>query len=266
VRLYLEVVRTTARRMATYRGATLAGVFTNTVFGFLLAYVLIAVFRERGTIGDFDAVDAVTFTFVAQGLAMPVGVFGNDAEQSQRILTGDVAMDLCRPYDYQGWWGAVAYGKALFYLWARGIPPILVAALAFDLRVPGVDEWWIFPAFALAVVLAIGVAFAFRFLVQMVAFWIVDVRGPNQVAWIVGGFLSGMWAPLVLFPDSIEPFVRVLPFASMIGLPIEVFLGMHSGASLTGIYALQAAWLVALLGLGRVVLARADRKLVIAGG
>ena len=86
------------------------------------------------------------------------------------------------------------------------------------------------------------------------------------MAWIVGGFLSGMWAPLVLFPDSIEPIVRRLPFASMIGLPIEVFLGMHGGASLTGIYALQTAWLVALLALGRVVLARAERKLVIAGG
>ena len=31
--------------MSTYRGATFAGVFTNTVFGFILAYVLLAVFR-----------------------------------------------------------------------------------------------------------------------------------------------------------------------------------------------------------------------------
>jgi ABC-2 type transport system permease protein len=175
-------------------------------------------------------------------------------------------MDLCRPYDYQGWWGAVAVGKASFYLWARGIPPFLVAAVAFDLRLPSVDRWWIWPAFALAVLLAIGVAFAFRFLVQLVAFWIVDVRGPNQVAWLIGGFLSGMFAPLALFPDGIEPFVRLLPFASMIGLPIEVLLDMHRGTALPAIYLLQAAWLVVLVVLGRVVLARAERKLVIAGG
>jgi ABC-2 type transport system permease protein len=266
MRLYVEVARTTARRMATYRGATVAGVFTNTVFGFLLAYVLLAVFRERTTIGAFDAIDAVTFTFVAQGLAMPVGVFGTDSEQAQRILTGEVAMDLCRPYDYQGWWAAVAYGKAAFYLWARGIPPFAIAALAFDLRVPGPQQLWIWPAFGLTVVLAIGIAFAFGFLAQLSAFWIVDVRGPNQLAWITGGFLSGMWAPLVLFPDGIEPVVRALPFASMIGLPIEVFLGQHTGAALAGVIALQVTWLVVLVGAGRAVLARATRKLVVAGG
>lgn len=264
MRTYVEVARATARRMATYRGATLAGAFTNTVFGFLLAYVLLAVFRARGTIGDFDAVDAVTFTFVAQGLAMPVGVFGNDHEQAQRILTGEVAMDLCRPYDYQGWWAAVAYGKAAFYLLARGVPPVLVASLAFDLRFP--DQVWVWAAFAVAVVLGVGVAFAVRFLVQLSAFWLVDARGPNQVVWITGGFLAGMWAPLALFPDAIEPFVRALPFAAMIGLPIEVLLGQHVGADLAVVYGLQLGWLVALLALGRHVLSRAERRLVVAGG
>ena len=264
MRIYVEVARATARRMATYRGATFAGVFTNTVFGFLLAYVLLALFRERLFIGDFDAVDAVTFTFVAQGLAMPVGVFGNDFEQSQRILTGEVAMDLCRPYDYQGWWAAVGFGKAWFYLWARGIPPFVIASFVFVLRVP--DEWWIWPAFAFAVFMGISIAFALRFIVQLLSFWIVDVRGPNQVVWIVAGFFGGMWTPIVLFPNWIEPTVRALPFAYMIGVPIEVFLGMHRGGDLAGVFTLQALWLCTLLAAGRVLLARAERKLVIAGG
>lgn len=264
MRTYVEVARATSRRMARYRGATVAGVFTNTVFGFLLAYVLIVVFEARGTIGGFDAVDAVTFTFVAQGLAMPIGVFGTDNDQAQRILTGEVAMDLCRPYDYQAWWAAVAFGKAAFYLLARGIPPILVAAFAFELRLPSSISTW--AAFVASVWLAIGVAFAVRFLVQLSAFWLVDARGPNQVVWITGGFLSGMWAPLVLFPDAIEPFVRALPFASMIGHPIEVLLGRHVGGGLVAVYALQLGWLVALLALGRHVLSRAERRLVVAGG
>ena len=264
VRVYFEVARVTARRMLTYRGATFAGVFTNTVFGFLLAYVLLAVFREKASIGHFDAVDAVTFTFVAQGLAMPVGVFGNDFEQSQRILTGEVAMDLCRPYDYQGWWAAVAFGKAWFYVLARGVPPFVVASMFFDLRLP--SDWWLWPAFALAVFLGVGIAFALRFIVQLLSFWIVDVRGPNQVVWVVAGYLGGMFAPIVLFPDWIEPTIRSLPFAYMIGVPIEVFLGSHRGAELAGVFAVQVLWLVALLAGGRMLLARAERKLVIAGG
>ena len=237
MRLYWEVARTTARRMATYRSATLAGVFTNTVFGFILSYVLLAVFRERGSIGSFDAVDAVTYTFVAQGLAMPVGIFGNDLEQSQRILTGEVAMDLCRPYDYQAWWGSVALGKASFYAWARGIPPFVIGALVLDMRLP--DRWWIWPAFLVAGALGVGVAFAMRFLLQLCAFWIIDVRGPNQVGWITAQFLSGLFVPLVLFPGWLESVARALPFAMMINLPVEIFLGQHGGAGLAAAYCSQ---------------------------
>ena len=39
MRLYVEVARATYARISTYRSATVAGVFTNTVFGFLLASV-----------------------------------------------------------------------------------------------------------------------------------------------------------------------------------------------------------------------------------
>jgi ABC-2 type transport system permease protein len=263
VRLYIEVARQTTRRMATYRGATVAGIATNTVFGFLLAYVLLAVFRERGTIDGFDATDAVTFTFVTQGMLMAVGLFG-DREMAERIRTGDVAIDLCRPYDFQGWWAAVAYGKCAFYSWARGIPPFLVGAAVFHLRLPEHAATWL--AFAIAVLFAVGIAFAWNFVLQLTAFWILDVRGPHQIGWIAAQFLSGAFVPLVLFPSWIEPTVRALPFASMVQLPVEVFLDKHTGADLALVYARQALWLVAIVLLGRAVLVRAVRKVVIQGG
>jgi ABC-2 type transport system permease protein len=263
VRLYWEVGRATARRMTTYRSATAAGVFTNTVFGFILAYVLLAVFRQRPEIGGFDAVDAVTFTFVTQGLLMPVGVFGT-VDLAERIRTGEVAVDLSRPYDLQAWWAAVAYGKAAFYLLARGVPPFVLGALVLHLRLP--DEWWIWPAFLVSVALAVGAAFAWGFVLQLCAFWILDVRGPNQIGWLTAQFLAGAFVPIVLFPGWFADLARVLPFASMVQLPVEVFLGKHRGADLAAVWGLQLLWLTALVLLGRLVLMRAERRVVVQGG
>jgi ABC-2 type transport system permease protein len=263
VRLYWEVARTTARRMATYRGATFAGIVTNTVFGFILSYVLLAVYRERPHAGGFDAVDAVTFTFVTQGMLMVVGIFGN-RELADRIKTGEVAFDLCRPYDFQGWWAAVAYGRAVFYAWARGIPPFLLGALAFDVRLPASP--WTWPAFVAGAALAVGVAFAWGFLLQLSAFWIIDVRGPVQLGWVTAQFAGGTFLPLVLFPDGVERLARALPFASMMQLPVEIFLGKHQGLDLLVVYATQAAWLAVLVAAGRLVLARAVRRVVVHGG
>lgn len=262
MRLYLEVARRTFRRIATYRSATLAGVFTNTVFGFLLAYVLLAVYRERTEVGGFDAVDAVTYTFVTQGLLMVLGMF-SDSEIADRITTGDVIVDLQRPYDNQAWWAAVNYGKAAYYAMFRGVPPFVVGALVFDLRLPVAGH---VPAFVLSAALGVGVAFGWRYLIQLTAFWLLDVRGANQLAWLTAQFLSGAFVPIVFFPGWLETTARILPFTAMLALPVEVWLGRYEGAELLGVFAIQVLWGAALVLAGRWVLSLAMRRVVVQGG
>lgn len=262
MRLYVEVARRTYRRIATYRSATLAGVFTNTVFGFLLAYILLAVYKERPDVGGFDATDAVTFTFVAQGLLMAVGIFG-DTEMADRITTGDVIVDLQRPYDHQGWWAGVSYGKAAYYLIFRGAPPFIAGALVFHLRLPSPAHA---VAFLVSTVLAVGVAFGWRYLLQLTAFWLLDVRGANQLGWLTAQFLAGFFVPLVFFPGWLETIARALPFAAMLQLPIEIWLGKHVGGDLLAVFALQLAWLAVLVLTGRWVLSVAMRRVVVQGG
>ena len=67
MRLWWEVARRGFRRYATYRWATVAGVFTNSVFGFIRAYVFVAMFRVVRTVRRLRPPDALTYTFVSQG-------------------------------------------------------------------------------------------------------------------------------------------------------------------------------------------------------
>lgn len=262
MRVYLEVARQSFRRRAAYRAAAAAGVFTNTVFAFLLAYVLLAVHEERPVVAGFDAADAVTFTFVSQGLLMVVALFG-DNEMSARIRTGEVVSDLSRPVDYQGWWAAAAYGRSAFQLVFRGVPPFLVGALAFELRLPAATTW---PLFLVSVAAAVAVGHAWNFLLGLTGFWLLDARGALGVGSLVASFLSGMYVPLYYLPDGLADAARALPFAAMLQLPVEVFLGRHPGAGAAGIVALQLAWAGALAGAGRLVLRRAVRRVVVHGG
>lgn len=263
-RLYTEVARRSFRRFSTYRGATIAGVFTNTVFGFLKAYVLLAVVSQRGEIGGLDATGAVTFTFVSQGFLATVGIFG-ELELAERIRTGDVVVDLYRPFDFQRYWLSQDLGRAAFQGIFRGIPPFLAGALVFDLRVPSDPAIWC--AFALSVVLAVVVSFAVRFLTVLSGFWLLDARGPTALMGIVTQFFSGVLIPVTFFPAWLAHVAFLLPFVAMVQLPIEIFLGQRSGpGEIAGVLAVQVAWAVVLLWLGRVVLARATRKVVVQGG
>jgi ABC-2 type transport system permease protein len=265
VRVYAEVARRTFQRQTTYRGATLAGLFTNTVFGFILAYVLVAVYQSRPEINGSDVGDAVTFTFLAQALAMPVGIFGSEQEMSRRIRTGDVVIDLYRPIDLHGYWAAVDAGKAAYYLIFRGIVPFLAGWLVFpQMKLP--PSLPQFGAFLVSVALAVAVASGYRFIVQASAFWLLDVRGANQLAWVTANFFAGMIVPLFLFPAWLAAVARLLPFPAMIQVPNDIFLGRTTGMGVLGALAGQLAWAFALGAGARLVLARATRRVVIQGG
>lgn len=265
MRLYWEVARRAFRRYATYRTATYAGAFTNTVFGLIQAYVLLAVYRQRTAVGGFSQTDALTYVFLTQGLLMVVNIFPSQwMEIGGRISTGDVVTDLYRPVDFQGWWLAHDLGRAGFQALARLVPPFLVGAALFDLRLPHRPATW--AVFAVSLVLAVVVCFGIRFLVNLTGFWLLDIRGAVNLAGTIVLFFSGCILPIVFFPSWLEAVSRVLPFSAIIQAPVEVFLEKRSGLGLVGHLAVQAAWGIALAIAGRAVLAAAARKVVIQGG
>jgi ABC-2 type transport system permease protein len=261
--LHWQVARRSFGRFSTYRGATAAGVFTNTVFGVLRAYILLAVFDHREAVGGFDAVDTVTYTFLTQGLLVTVGVFGS-MDLPDRIRTGDVVSDLYRPVDFQAYWGAQEAGRAAFQALGRGIPPFVLGSLLFTLRLPA--DATTAAAFLASLVGAVAVSFGYRYLVSLTGFWLLDTRGATQLFGVVLMFFSGFIVPLTFLPPGLAEAARALPFAAMVQLPVEIFLGKHQGLAMVGVLATQAFWAVVLLAAGRVVTGRAVRKVVVQGG
>ncbi|MER5497952.1 MULTISPECIES: ABC-2 family transporter protein [unclassified Streptomyces] len=266
MRLYAVVAAGGFRRHATYRTATAAGVFTNTVFGFILAYTYTALWDERPQLGGYDMSEALTYVWLGQALLMTCAMMGGGFEDEliERIRTGDVAVDLYRPVDLQLWWLAGDLGRAAFHLLGRGIVPLLVGALAFDLALPSEPLSWL--AFLVSVTLGVVVSFAIRYLVALSAFWLLDGAGAAQMAWLAGMFFSGMLLPLTLFPGVLGEIARALPWSSLLQVPVDVFLGKRTGWGLVEAYGFQAGWAVALLLVGRAVQSVATRRVVVQGG
>lgn len=229
MRLYAVVAAGGFRRYATYRTATAAGVFTNTVFGFIVAYAYTALWDQRPNLGGYDLSQALTYVWLGQALLMTCAMMGGGFEDElmERIRSGDIAIDLYRPADLQLWWLAGDLGRAAFHLMGRGIVPMALGALAFDLALPGSPLTWL--AFLLSVFLGVVVSFSVRFLVALSAFWLMDGAGVGQITFLVGLFFSGMLLPLTLFPGLLGEIARVLPWSSLLQVPADVFLGRHTG-------------------------------------
>lgn len=263
MRLYWEVAVRGFRRYATYRWATVAGIFTNTVFGFFTAYIYVAVFAVAPRIGGFDLSEALTYNFAVQGMLMPLYIWGW-VELAETVRTGQVATDLYRPVDYQLYWLAQDMGRACYHLVLRGVPPFVIGALVFSLRLPEQGVTW--AAFAVSFVLAVAVSFALRFMANLAAFWLLEVRGVVTIAGAAWTLLSGFTVPIAFFPDGLRTIARALPFVAMLAMPLDIFLERVRGTAVLATLGVQLAWVLVLLAAGRTMLAAATRKLVVQGG
>ncbi|RKE19226.1 ABC-2 type transport system permease protein [Streptomyces sp. TLI_171] len=264
--VYLAVARGAFRRYATYRAATVAGAVTNTVFGVILASTMLALWRARPGLGGYDARQAVTYIWISQALLVTVAVWGGGFQDDlqARFRSGDIAIDLYRPVDFQGWWLAADAGRAGFQLVTRGAAPMLAGAVLFELRLPRDPLVW--GEFLVAVALALLVSFGLRFLVSLTGFWLQESEGVRAAMTVVAMFFSGTLLPLALFPGLLGELARVLPFSAMVQLPADVLLQRRTGTGLLELYGFQLAWGVVLLALGRAVQALAVRKVVVQGG
>ncbi|WP_018656148.1 ABC transporter permease [Actinomadura flavalba] len=247
------------RRHTAYPLGAFTEGLTNTVFGLLRAYILIAVWAERPSLGGYDVTDAVTFCFLTQALLGAVQVFGG-MDLTARIRTGDVAIDLYRPVGLLGWWLADDVGRALATLLLRAGPPLLTGAIIFDLRAPSPARA---AAFAAAFALAVLVSFALRYLVALAMFWLSDDQGVQMISLVLTLFFSGMVLPLVVFPGALGTAAGWLPWSALIQVPADVYLGKRDVA---GALAFQAAWAAALLAAAHLVTRAARHRLVVQGG
>jgi ABC-2 type transport system permease protein len=252
------------RRFATYRQATVAGAFTNTVFGFMRCYVLLSVTDAAGGVAGYDRAQLVTFVFAGQGLIAVVN-FWSTADLADRVRTGDVTADLLRPLDLMVGYLAEDLGRAGYATLTRFVVPVLAGMLAFDFYLPG--HAWTYPLFAVSSLLGVLVCGTCRYVVNLTAFWLLDIRGPRQLWMVACGTCSGLTFPLPLLPDWLATVLWVCtPFPALLQAPLDVLVERGGTGHAVALIAGQLVWVGIVIGLARAVQRRALRRLVIQGG
>lgn len=252
------------RRYATYRQATLAGAFTNTVFGVVKVSILFAAADAAGgVVAGYDRAALSTYTWVSQGLIAVVWMFAW-TPVTERVRTGDVAIDLGRPVHPVAAWLAEDLGRAGQACLVRFVGPLIVGGLIFGLRVPR-DPATV-PLFLLGVALAVVVSFGGRLLVSLTAFWLTDVRGLLGLYTMATGVLSGLLVPVHFLPAWARTVAYATPFPWILQAPTDIATERITGAAALGTVGVQLAWAAGLLALCWWVFERGTRRLVVQGG
>jgi ABC-2 type transport system permease protein len=268
---YWHIISARFRTLLQYRGAALGGLATQGFFGVVRIMILEAFYRS--STGPQPMSFAETVGYVWMGQAMLVMLPWNvDRDIRDQIREGSVVFELCRPLDLYALWycRAVAWRTAPMLM--RLLPMFAVAGLV--LPAVGLASWSLeAPATPAAGALwlatmggALLLSCAITTLMNISLIWTTSSQG---IAILVAGLatiFSGLVIPLPLFPDWAQTVMWVMPFSGVLDLPSRIWVG-HIPADQAGwVLVHQLAWTVLLVALGRWVLARGTRRLVVHGG
>ena len=174
MRLFWEIVRRAFRRHLTYRTAALAGLITNIFFGLVRAAVLMALYGDREVVAGLDVQSVITYTGLTQALIVYLSIFGW-FDLMNAVHQGEITADLLKPMRLFSFWLAQDLGRALVAgLILRGFTIMLVYALILryylsDQRIVQWGSTW-----SSRSRLSWLLSFAYRFLVNLAAFWSPD--------------------------------------------------------------------------------------------
>lgn len=166
------------------------------------------------------------------------------------VVEGKLSHRLLQPLD-PGWHDVARHVSE------RGTRlPFVVALLAFFFWLYP-EAWWIpTPTAALQGLGLCALAFILRFLIQytmaLMAFWTERASSLQELWFIAFFFLSGILAPLSLYPEALRDLAMLTPFPYVVYLPTAAFadlpaLQVDLGQGLT----VTLAWIAGLLALNR---------------
>ncbi|WP_338441256.1 ABC-2 family transporter protein [Synechococcus elongatus IITB4] len=219
-RLPATLLKTYYDYMVEYRAELILWVLSGS-----LPLIMMGVWDEAVRSGDFGlSTQAVVQYFLAVFLARQLTVVWVIWEFEKEVVKGQLSFRLLQPLD-PGW-----------HHFASHIAERL-ARLPFIVLLLGLAIWlypaaWVMPSLwrLLLFLVAIAAAFCLRFLIQytfaMLSFWIERASALEQFWFLAYLFLSGMVAPLSVFPEQLQAIVIWTPFPYLIYFPVAILLDL----------------------------------------
>lgn len=221
-----------------------------------------AVYADQVMLGGLSLDQMINYILLAQIFS---ALLGGDAlfYFGHMVREGTVVIELLRPIDFQGRMYAESLARSATVL-ALKLPLLLVAVLAFGLRLPLDPLVWL--SFLLALLLGNAVLFCFDWIFGCAAFYSTEVWGLGVVHEGMAIFFSGALVPLAMMPGWLRGVADALPFAQALAAPVGLLSGLTPLSRAPQILITQLIWLAGLLLLSRLVFRLAVRRVTVQGG
>ncbi len=188
-----------------------------------------------------------------------------DHRISQRVLSGELAVDLLRPMHIFVYELGISVGLRLTALITELVPGIILYSLIYF-------PYFMTPVSVLrfigTIIMAFVLMYTINFIAGLFSFVLKSNAAVTGIKFLSLGLLGGCYIPLDFYPESVQRVLAYLPFEYIFYWPVQFFLNTAQ-SQLPGVFvrtlAAQAVWSVALILLCALGWRRASRHFCAVG-
>lgn len=218
--------------------------------------------------GDNIAVNSVSYEMVTTNfilsLAMSSVFLTNDFAIQQKLWDGSISTDMVRPIDLRISILARDLGNIFFKLITHFTLSVIISIVFIGMLPP--KSFVCLLLYVVGMILGFCVLWALSVIVQMSAFWIINVWSISTIKNVVVNVLSGIMIPLCFLPDTLRKIISFTPFESIYYIPVNIYLGKITGIDVFNAYFIQLLWFVVLFFIGNVMWNKGKKRIFVQGG
>ena len=267
MRKYLSYFKMRFIGSLQYRAAAVAGIVTQIAWGVMLILMYNAFYKSAPGSFPMEFSQLSSYIWLSQAFFSMFALWFFDEDIFSSISSGNIAYELSRPLDLYGLWFSKNMAMRLAKAVLRSVPMLVLAALLpypYGLSLP--ESPWHFALFAISFLLAFILVVALLMLVYISAFFTVSPMGTKIIVTTVGDFFAGVIIPIPFFPDWLEPVFYALPFAYMQSSPFLIYSGQMAINEAIFCILGQFVWIIVLVVIGKLILSKALKRVVVQGG
>ncbi|HHM12665.1 MAG TPA: ABC transporter permease [Planctomycetaceae bacterium] len=254
LRTWWVILKISLEERLVYRGDFMLGTLMRFLPIITQIFLWNAVFQAAGksTIVGYQFRDVVAYyllTMVSRAFSSMPGLASGIALQ---IRSGEVKKFLVQPVDMLTFLlaGRVAHKLAYYSVAVLPFALVFFVCRGYFNGVPPAD---VLVAYVLALVMGFLLGFFLESCIGLIGFWFLEVSSLLFVYMLLSFFLSGHMFPLDLLPHPWNRVVDFLPLKYVAYFPAAVFLGKVPRELLWRELAIEAAWIVVFIILGRLM-------------
>lgn len=259
---YLAFAKKSFLSKSAYRFDHFMGILNTLMRIFIYWGIYLALYNGK------SEVDGITMTMVTTNFILSMGLSAvfcvNDYYLPNRIQNGSIANELLLPVNIHGRMLADNLGNALFQLVFHFTPAVIISVLVMGIHAPA--SFSMLVLFLFSALLGYGVLWTISFVLQMLAFWLLNVWSIMTIKNVFVNVLSGSMIPLWFMPDWMTPVMNLLPFSSIYFTPVQIYLGQLTEKEIGTKFLIQLLWIGVLYLCGNVFWEKGKKKLVVQGG